>query len=96
MHERYPIVSVVVPAYNGERHIRQCGACWPRPCPTESSIKRRITDGTGSLLDDMAARDDRMRVIHRRTREGRPQRRTGRGARTLPRVFTLTTSPNRG
>ena len=62
-----PIVSIVVPAYNGERHIRQC---------VESVLTQTIpdfelicvndgsTDGTGSLLDDMAARDDRMRVIH--------------------------------
>ena len=62
-----PLVSVIVPAYNGERHIRQCVesvlaqtlADFELICVNDGS-----TDGTGSLLDDMAARDDRMRVIH--------------------------------
>ena len=62
-----PIVSIVVPAYNGERHIRQCvESVLAQTMPDFELIcvNDGSTDGTGSLLDDMAARDDRMRVIH--------------------------------
>lgn len=62
-----PLVSVIVPVYNGERHVRQCLESvlgqtmgdFELICVDDGS-----TDGTARILDDVAAHDGRMRVVH--------------------------------
>lgn len=66
-----PLVSVIVPVYNGERHIRQCVESilgqtmrdFELICVNDGSI-----DGTAAILDELAARDERMRTIHQENR----------------------------
>lgn len=64
-------VSVVVPAYNAQETIRRC---------VESILGQEdvdlelivvddgSTDGTGALLDEMAAADSRLHVVHQKNR----------------------------
>lgn len=66
-----PTVSVVIPVYNGARHIRQCVesvlaqtlADFELICVDDGS-----TDDTARILEDIAARDGRVRVIHQENR----------------------------
>ena len=61
-------ISVVVPVYNAERSIRgtleslvgQTLSDWECICVDDGS-----TDGSGAVLDEYAARDPRIRVIHK-------------------------------
>ena len=60
-------MSVVIPAYNAERHVRfamdsvlrQTHSDWECVCVDDGS-----TDGSGAVLDEYAAKDRRFRVVH--------------------------------
>ena len=60
-------ISVVIPIYNAERHLRfslgsvlwQTHSDWECICVDDGS-----TDGSGALLDEYAAKDERIRVMH--------------------------------
>ena len=61
-------ISVVVPVYNAERHVRstldsvagQTHSDWECICVDDGS-----TDGSGAILDEYAAKDARFRAIHK-------------------------------
>jgi glycosyltransferase XagB len=71
-----PILSMVLPAYNEERVIEQtvraCLDVLDRHCPSAELIV--VDDGsrdrTGEILDQLAAVDARMRVVHHRPNQG--------------------------
>ena len=60
-------MSVVIPVYNAERHVRfamdsvlrQTHSDWECVCVDDGS-----TDGSGAVLDEYAAKDRRFRVVH--------------------------------
>lgn len=62
-----PLVSVLIPVYNAEKHLvpaiesvfRQTWRNLEIVCVNDGS-----TDGSGALLDELARRDPRMRVLH--------------------------------
>ena len=61
------LVSIVVPCYNVERWLEAC----LRSILAQThrrieviAVNDRSTDGTGTVLDRMAAEDARLRVIH--------------------------------
>lgn len=66
-------VSVIVPVYNGEKHLRQC---------VESIIAQDYknleillindgsTDGSAHLCEQLRQQDSRVRVVHKRKNEG--------------------------
>ena len=66
-NRREPRVSVVIPVYNAARWVRravgsvlsQLGVSVEVICVDDGS-----TDGSGAILDDLAAADARMRVVH--------------------------------
>ncbi len=78
-------ISVVVPVYNSERHLRaaldsvigQTHAEWECICVDDGS-----TDGSGKMLDEYAAREPRMRVIHQANGGEGAARNTGMDAAT--------------
>lgn len=63
-----PLISIIVPVYNGEKYLRHC---------LDSIVAQRFTDwellvvddgstdGSPAILDDYAARDGRIRVVHK-------------------------------
>ena len=61
-------ISVVIPVYNAERHVRsaldsvlgQVCSDWECICVDDGS-----TDGSAAILDEYAARDPRIRAIHK-------------------------------
>lgn len=61
-----PLVSVIMPAHNAEKHIRGTLDCilgqtythWELLC-----VENGSTDGTRAILDEYAARDSRIRVM---------------------------------
>ena len=63
-----PAISVIIPAYNAETFLERClGSLqaqtfsdWEALCIDDGS-----TDGTGALLDRLAAKDSRIRVLHK-------------------------------
>lgn len=65
--DNMPRVSVIIPVYNVEKHLRQCldsllaqtFADWEAICIDDGS-----TDGCGRLLDEAAAGDSRIKVVH--------------------------------
>lgn len=62
-----PVVSIVITAYNEERHIRACVgmALAQAGVPLEVVVvDDRSTDGTAAVLDEMAVSDKRLRVLH--------------------------------
>ncbi len=68
-----PAISVIVPVYQGERYIEKC---------VESVMKQTFsdwellivndcsTDGTAAICDACAAKDDRIRVFHKKKNAG--------------------------
>jgi glycosyltransferase involved in cell wall biosynthesis len=63
----WPLVSVLVPARNEAAQIRACITsllAQSYPQLEVLAIDDRSTDGTGEILDDLARRDDRLRVRH--------------------------------
>jgi len=65
--ERFPPVSVVLPARNEVDHIEACCESLLRqdyPHLEIIVVNDRSTDGTGDVLDAIAAREPRLRVIH--------------------------------
>lgn len=64
-----PLISVVVPVYNGEKYL---SACLDSIC-NQTLLELEIivvndgsTDGSGCIADEYAAKDKRVRVIHQR------------------------------
>ncbi len=67
------VVSMVITAFNEERHIRACVgmALGQVGVPVEVVVVNdRSTDGTGAILDEMVASDDRLRVLHLPVNQG--------------------------
>lgn len=63
-----PCISIVVPVYNNEHYLSEC--LDSALAQTLSSIEiicvdDGSTDGSAAMLDDYAAKDDRVRVIHK-------------------------------
>lgn len=60
-------ISIIIPVYNVAQYLRECldsvlaqtYADWEAICVDDGS-----TDGSGAILDEYAARDTRLRVIH--------------------------------
>lgn len=66
LHE-CPLVSILVPARNEERHIRACiQSLLAQDYPRFEiiAINDRSEDSTGPILEELAARDSRLTVIH--------------------------------
>lgn len=62
-----PLVSVVVPVYNAEPYLRECLDSLFGQTLKEIEIiavDDGSTDGSGKILDEFAARDRRLKVIH--------------------------------
>lgn len=62
-----PKITIIVPAYNVERYIERCISSILRQ--TYSSLEviaidDGSTDGTGAILDALALKDSRLRVVH--------------------------------
>lgn len=65
-----PLVSVVVPVYNAEPYLRECLDSLFGQTLKEIEIiavDDGSTDGSGKILDEFAARDRRLKVIHQET-----------------------------
>ena len=68
---KIPFFSVVIPVYNGAPYLRECldsvvaqtFANWEAICIDDGS-----TDGSGAILDEYAAKDKRIMVIHAENR----------------------------
>ena len=67
MESKTPTVSVVIPVYNAEAHIRDClDSIRAQTLPQWEAIliDDGSKDGSGRILDEAAERDPRFRVIH--------------------------------
>ena len=63
-----PLVSIIVPVYNGDRYLRACiHSVQAQTYPTWEMllVDDGSTDASGSLCDAFAAEDSRIRVFHR-------------------------------
>ncbi|MCP5181737.1 MAG: glycosyltransferase family 2 protein [Pseudomonadales bacterium] len=61
-----PLVTVVSPIYNGEKHVRACAECMLAQTYTNWRyviLDNHSTDGTGAIAADCASRDGRIRVV---------------------------------
>lgn len=64
-----PLVSIVIPVFNVEHHLRQCLDSvlrqtlkeWECICVDDGS-----PDGSGAILDEYGGRDARFKIIHQR------------------------------
>lgn len=68
MMNQNPLVSVIVAAYNAEKYIRRClDSILAQTMPDFEVIvvNDGSTDGTPAILDEYAAKDPRVRVIHK-------------------------------
>lgn len=64
-----PRMSIVIPVYNAERYLRACLASVLRQTMRDLEVicvDDGSTDDSPRILDECAARDDRLRVIHQR------------------------------
>jgi len=62
-----PLISVLLPVYNAEKMVRQAVTSLLRQTLAEFEIVAvddGSSDGTAGILDDLAKRDSRVRVIH--------------------------------
>lgn len=67
MEQQRPVVSIVLPSYNGKKYIRESiESVLAQPFPYWELIlvDDCSTDGTGAVMDAYAAKDSRIRVIH--------------------------------
>jgi len=67
--KKEPMISVIVPGYNVEKYLAQC--LNSLLCQTYKNLEIIIiddgsADGTGKIADVYAARDKRVRVVHRK------------------------------
>ena len=66
--ERTPKISIIVPVYNMEKYLRQCVDSILAQSYENLEIilvNDGSRDGSGSLCDAYAAKDSRIRVIHK-------------------------------
>lgn len=64
-----PLVSVIVPAYNAQKYLRQCVESIISQTYTHVEavvVDDGSTDQTSSICDALAVSDARIRVIHQR------------------------------
>lgn len=92
MDKKAPLVSVVVPVYNVERFLDEC---------VESVLKQTMqdfdiilvddgsTDSSGKSCDELAEKDNRIKVIHRKNGGLSAARNTGFSAATGTYVYYL-------
>lgn len=62
------MISIIIPCYNGGKHIEQCYASLCAQSHTDWHavfIDDGSKDNSGELLDRLAARDNRVQVIHK-------------------------------
>lgn len=67
-----PYFSIIIPVYNVAQYLRECldsilaqtFASWEAICVDDGS-----TDGSGAILDEYVAKDDRIKILHK-TNEG--------------------------
>ena len=72
--ENVPRVAIIVPCYNEADNVRDViGHLFGMRYPDFEivAVNDGSTDGTGALLDELATRDSRLRVIHQATNQGK-------------------------
>jgi len=63
-----PLISIIVPVYNIKEYLPRCVASLQAQTYTNIEIllvDDGSTDGTGALCDELAAKDERIRVFHK-------------------------------
>ena len=63
-----PSLSIVVPVYNTEKYLKQCVDSLTSQTLNEIEIilvDDGSTDGSGAICDEYAAKDSRIKVIHK-------------------------------
>ena len=68
-----PSISVIVPVYQAEPFLHRCFESMSRQTFSDWElilVDDGCTDGSGALCDRFAARDDRVRVFHRKKNQG--------------------------
>lgn len=71
--ENLPIISVLIPVYNVEPYLRHCLDSVVQQSMKEIEIicvNDGSTDRSGSILDEYAGKDNRIKVIHKQKNEG--------------------------
>lgn len=67
-HEKYPLISVIIPAYNIAAYLPRCVESVRAQTYGELEVilvDDGSTDGTGGMCDDLARKDSRIRVWHK-------------------------------
>lgn len=70
----HPLVSILVPCFNEERNIRetvQWALTQEYPAVEVIAVDDGSTDATGRILEELRARDPRLRVIHHASNQGK-------------------------
>lgn len=68
-----PSISVIVPVYQAEKFLHRCFESMSRQTFPDWElilVDDGSTDGSGALCDQFAAKDDRVRVFHRKKNQG--------------------------
>lgn len=76
MEQQRPVVSIVLPSYNGEKYIRESiDSVLAQTFPDWELIlvDDCSTDGTGAVMDAYAAKESRIKVIHNKSNQRLPQ-----------------------
>ena len=86
------LISVIIPVYNAEKYLETCVSCVL--AQTYGALEILLiddgsTDGSGALCDAFAARDARVRVIHRNNGGASAARNAGLRTATGDYVFFL-------